>query len=216
MTTSFIGRYRLETRLEAGEWSETYQAYDLVNRRPVALKLLNPTMLSNERAWRGLLSEIQRSAELVHPHIAWVWETGEEDGRRFLTERFIAGATLENKLAEGGPLPWGQALPLLEQLAQALEFGAARGYRHGRITPHNVLVSPEMGAVLSDYGLANALSLLFPERPPTLYNARFLPPEALQGVRLWTRAVQKNGVQTNAILTNGGKSWTATPWHAWR
>ncbi len=181
LTSTFIGRYRLETRLGAGQWSETYQAYDLVNRRPVALKLLKPDLLSSERTWRGLLAEIQRAAELVHPHIAWIWETGEEEGRRFLTERFIAGVPLEKRLAEGGPLPWGQALPLLEQLAQALEFGSERGWLHGRITPHNLLVSAEMGSVLSDYGLANALRLFLPEQPPTLYNARFLAPEALQG-----------------------------------
>jgi serine/threonine protein kinase len=178
---SSFGRYRIETELGVGRFSETYHAYDLVRRRPTALKLLHPNLFSDERSWRGFLAEIQRAAELVHPHIAWIWETGEMEGRYFLAERFIGGETLAARLAHSGPLPVNQTLKVLEQIAQAIDFAEQRGWTHGRVTPGNILLSQDLGAVLGDYGLLNAVRLKLPNTPVSPEEAQYLPPEVLHG-----------------------------------
>jgi serine/threonine protein kinase len=178
--TSF-GRYRIETELGTGRFSETYQAYDLVRRRTVALKLLRSDLLPDERAWTGFLAEIQRAAELVHPHIAWIWEAGEIEGRYFLAERFVGGESLSAHLSQYGPLPADQALKYLEHIAQAIDFSEQRGWTHGSVTPRNILLSRDLGAVLSDYGLLNAARLKLPGLPVLLEEAPYLPPEVLRG-----------------------------------
>ncbi len=185
-----IGQYRIESELGAGEWTETYHAYDVVLRRPVALKLLRPGKLPAEKKYLDFLAQAQRASDLVHPRIAWVWSTGETGGRYYLTERFVGGESLAARLKRTGPIPWDQALKTLEQIAQALEFGEEHGWIHGRATPHNILLGAEHGAVLSDYGLVNAVRRVLPNSPLNLYDAQYLPPENLEGQPLASRADQ--------------------------
>ncbi len=181
MTLTSIGRYRIESELGSGRYCRTFQAYDLFHRRAVALKLLQPELFSDGHAWRGFLSDIQGAADLIHPHIAWIWETGEQDGRYYLVERFIGGETLSALITQSGPLPTDQAIKALEEIAQAIEFGQQHGWTHGGVTPHNILISPDLGAVLSDYGLFSAIHRK-PGRPqPDLTDAPYIPPEILCG-----------------------------------
>ncbi|MCC7129556.1 MAG: protein kinase [Anaerolineae bacterium] len=179
-TAATIAQYRLEDLLGAGNFTETYQAFDMVRRRPVALKLLRPGLLP-AAALRGFLERAQRAAELVHPRLAWVWEAAEAQGRYYIVERFVGGESFAAHLQRSGPLPWGRALQVLDQIAQGIEFAEERGWTHGRVTPHNILLSADQGAVLSDYGLTNALRELLPPTAADLYDAAYLPPEMLQG-----------------------------------
>ena len=155
----------------------------MVRRRPVALKLLHPGLLENEQAYRDFLSQAGQAAELVHPHIAWVWESGEIDGHFFLVERFVNGPSLASKLSESGVLPWEQARQMVDQIAQALEFAFSKGWVHGRVTPHNILLGLDQTAVLSDYGLQRALrvSKISAMLQISTYDAQYLAPEVLQG-----------------------------------
>ena len=167
MTPPSIGRYRIEAELGSGRYCETFQAFDLVHRRSVALKLLHPELFSDPNAWRVFLSDIQEAADLIHPHIAWIWETDDQDGRCYLVERFIGGETLGSLITKSGPLPTDQAIKALEEIAQAIEFGQQHGWTHGGLTPHNILISPDLGAVLSDYGLMSAVHRRLTNRHPT-------------------------------------------------
>ena len=178
-----LGQYRIEAELGSGRFSETYRAYDTVRRRPVALKLLHPSLLESEQAYQDFLSQAQQAAELVHPYIAWVWESGEAEQGFFLVERFVNGPALAGKLAQTGVLPWEQARQMVDQIAQALEFAYSKGWVHGRVTPHNILLSPDQSAVLSDYGLQRALraSQISTILQISTYDAQYLPPEVLQG-----------------------------------
>jgi serine/threonine protein kinase len=176
-----FGQNRIEAELGGGQWTETYHATDIVHRRPVALKLLRPNLLPSERIYWELIDSAQRASELVHPHIAWMWETGNLEGRFYLTERFMGGRSLAALLTSNGPLPWNEAIQRIEEVAQAIEFARQRGWRHARLTPHNILISHELGAGLSDYGLWHAIMTLQPEFPISIYDAQYLSPEILQG-----------------------------------
>ncbi len=188
MVSSTFGQYRIDSRLGAGRFTETFRATDLVRRRPVALKLLIPGLLPTEKTYREFLDHIQRASELVHPRIAWVWETGSGSGQYYFAERFIAGETLSACLSNSGPLPWDRALQTLEQLAQAIEFAEEHSWNHGRITPQNILLGADQGAVLSDYGLSQAVRMILPVEPPRLNQAQYLPPEVIQGGPVTPRA----------------------------
>jgi len=190
LTSPTIAQYRLESRLGEGRFTETYHAFDLIRRRPVALKLLRADLLSSEKAYRDFLVQTQRAAELVHPRIAWVWESGEFEGRHLFTERYIGGESLATYIGRAGPLPWDRSLQVIEQIAQAIEFGEEHGWTHGNITPHNILLGADLGAVLSDYGLANAIRAALPDLTPSAYDAAYLPPEVLIGYPVTPRSDQ--------------------------
>jgi serine/threonine-protein kinase len=147
-----IGQYRLEAHLGSGRYADTYRATNVIRKRTVALKLLHLEAAGDEAKIRRLLASVQQAAELVHPHIAWVWETGEIDGHLFVAERYVNGPSLASLLAEKGALSWDAARLVIQQTAQALDFAHGRGWVHGRISPAQILVSPELGAVLTGFG----------------------------------------------------------------
>jgi len=178
-----FGQYRIEAELGSGRFSQTYRAYDTVRRRPVALKLLHASLFDAPSAYHDFLSQASQASELVHPHIAWIWESGEDGGRFYLVERFVNGPSLANRLMQTGGLPWEQALQVTDQLAQALEFAYSRGWVHGRVTPHNILLGLDQSAILSDFGLQRALHASQVSRAEQIsnYDAQYLPPEMLHG-----------------------------------
>jgi serine/threonine protein kinase len=135
-----LGQYRIQAELGSGRFCETYHAYDMVRRRMVALRLLHPELLDSELAYADFLDQAGQATELVHPHIAWVWEIGRIGGRFLIVERFVNGPSLAERLAQSGPLRWEQARQIVDQVAQALEFAYAKGWVHGRVTPHNILL----------------------------------------------------------------------------
>lgn len=184
MNLTSIAQYRIDAELGAGRFTETYRAYDTVRHRPAALKLLRVGLVDSEPAFRDFLTQASAASELVHPHLAWVWETGEVNGRFFLVERYINGGSLAAQLADSGPLTWEQARPMVESLAEALEFAHALGWVHGGISPQDILLSPDLGAVLTDFGLTRLLldSNLAGGGPAHFrYAPAYLPPEVLQG-----------------------------------
>ena len=154
MPISSLGQYHIEIQLGSGEYTDTYHATDTVRRRPVALKILRPN-LPVPAAW--LLRDAALASDLVHPHLAWVWETAQIEGTAYIAERYVNGAPLAKMLAEAGALNWQDAFQVFRQIAQGLDFAHARNWVHGEINPKNILFSSEASAVLTDFGLASAL-----------------------------------------------------------
>lgn len=144
-----VGHYRIEAHLGDGADTQVFRAVDTVRRRPVALKLLR-----SELGTLALLQEAQLAEDLVHPHVAWVWETGLAGDQAYLAERLIHGQATRQLLRESGPLPWEQALEIIQQIAQAVDFASRKGWAHGDIRPENILYSLEQGAALTDFGLS--------------------------------------------------------------
>lgn len=174
MTLHTLGLYRIELQLGSGKLAETYRAIDTTRKRTVALKVLRP---ESGLAAPQFLQQAGLASDLVHPHIAWVWEASQVEGAAFIAERYIHGPSLAKMLAGAGPLSWDQSLQIARQIAQGLDFIHSRGWTHGDIRPQNILISPELGAVLTDLGLANALRLSGVRCGAPLY----LAPEVWQG-----------------------------------
>lgn len=176
---SQFSQYRIESRLGESAFTETFHAIDIVRHRPVALKLLKPGLLPDQTAIRVFLAEAQLASELIHPRIAWVWETGQAEDRIFLTERYWEGESLAARLNHTGPISWEQALQILQQIRQALDFSQERGWVHGCISPSNILIGGDSGAALSNYGLLRGIRSAVKTPQITLREAEYLPPEIL-------------------------------------
>jgi len=152
-----LGKYEIVELIGSGAYAEVYKAMDTVLRRTVALKLLKPSLLSDDEAVARFLQEAQTAANLIHPHIAWVWDLGELDGRYYLAMRYIDGQSLDKVLKTKGQLSWDEAIKYITQISDALTFAHASSLVHRDIKPQNIMISPRDGAVLTDFGLVRAM-----------------------------------------------------------
>jgi serine/threonine protein kinase len=176
---SELAHYRIETLLGEGRYTHSYRAVDTVRRRIVALKVLKLDELPGQVSMSRFLEHVRYASDLIHPHLAWIWETGESDGFYYLVERYVNGISLARALSESGPLPWEQALQIIQQISQGLDFAHAKDCIHSDVAPHNILLSPDLGAVLTDFGLMFGLqsAAQFSMQNQPLGAAQYVPPE---------------------------------------
>jgi serine/threonine-protein kinase len=139
-----------------------YLAEDLKHRRRVAIKVLNPELaraLGSER----FLREVEVTANLTHPHILPLHDSGEADGFLYYVMPYIEGETLRDRLNREGQLPVYDALQITKEVAAALSYAHSQGLIHRDIKPENVLLSAGE-AVVADFGIARAVSAAGGER----------------------------------------------------
>jgi len=156
-TPTKLGKYQIEEHIGAGANADVYRAADSALKRTVALKVLKPALIADEEAFERFTQEAQVLASLVHPHIAWVWDMGEAEGRYFIAMRYVNGRSLDRLLEESGPLALEEALRITGQVAEALKFAHEKKLVHRDVKPQNILISQEEGAVLTDFGLVKAM-----------------------------------------------------------
>src|SRR5512146_2261204 len=156
LETALAGRYTIDREIGRGGMAIVYLAYDLRNERDVALKVLRPELavtLAPER----FLQEIRFSANLAHPHILPLHDSGDADGLLYYVMPFVRGESLRDRLEREGQLPLVDALTIAREVADALDYAHRAGVVHRDIKPENILLE-EGHAVVSDFGIARAIS----------------------------------------------------------
>ena len=183
---SKLGRYAIIEPLGSGGMGVVYRAYDEKLERTVAIKILGPGILAGEEARRQFRKEALALAKLSHPHIAAVYDVGEQDGVDFIVMECVPGESLATKL-KSGPLSVKEATNLTLQIAQALEEAHEQGVVHRDLKPANVMVTPKGHAKVLDFGLAKLLALTanatqsIEETGLLLGTPRYMSPEQAQG-----------------------------------
>jgi eukaryotic-like serine/threonine-protein kinase len=148
-----LSHYRIIGTLGAGGMGEVYLAEDLKLDRRVAIKVLAPSFSSDPDRLRRFLREAKTTSALNHPHIAQIYEIGEEDGASFLVLEYIEGDTLRDMINQG-PLPVSQVVKLALELADALAEAHSRGIIHRDLKLENIMVTRRGHAKILDFGLA--------------------------------------------------------------
>lgn len=133
-----------------------YLATDVKHDRPVALKVLRDDLAQTLGAER-FLREIRIAAQLYHPHILGLIDSGEEAGRLYYVMPYVAGESLRNKLDREGELPVAEGVRILREIADALAYAHGHGVVHRDIKPGNVLLAGRH-ALVADFGVAKAVT----------------------------------------------------------
>ncbi|HEY6103634.1 MAG TPA: alpha/beta fold hydrolase [bacterium] len=149
--TMLVNRYRLDAQLGEGGMGVVYRAHDTMLDRPVAIKTLSPG-LHGEDALKRLLREAQSAAGLAHPGIVATYDVLDDAGGRHIVMELVDGKTLR-ALA---PLPWREAVGLMLQVFEAVEFAHSRGIIHRDLKPENIMVTSDGRARVMDFGLARS------------------------------------------------------------
>src|SRR5712691_8499004 len=152
---ALAGRYELEGLLGRGGMGVVYLARDLRLERPVALKVPSADRAADPAFRARFLREARTAAALLHPNIVPIYAVHEVGELIFFAMAYVAGETLDQRLAREGALSPGTAARLLRELADALAYAHARGVVHRDVKPDNILLDAAGGrALLSDFGIA--------------------------------------------------------------
>jgi len=153
-TEALAERYRLTSQLGRGGMATVYLARDLKHARDVAVKVMHPIVASMLGA-DLFLREIEIVAQLHHPHIVPLFDSGEADGSLYYVMPYEAGSSLRRRLAQDGLLPLEDAVLILRDVCDAMAYAHQHGVVHRDIKPDNVLLSGRH-AMVTDFGVAKA------------------------------------------------------------
>jgi serine/threonine-protein kinase len=179
------GHYRLEDEIGAGGMATVYLAYDLRHDRRVAVKVLRPELAAVIGAER-FLAEIKLTANLQHPHILPLFDSGEADSFLYYVMPFVEGESLRDRLTREKQLPVDDAVRLAVEVASALDYAHRHGVVHRDIKPENILLH-DGRALVADFGIALAASKAsgarMTETGMSLGTPQYMSPEQAMGER---------------------------------
>ena len=185
LTPALADRYRIERELGAGGMATVYLAQDLKHDRRVAIKVLRSELAAVIGAGR-FLSEIKTTANLQHPHILPLHDSGQVNGTVFYVMPFVAGESLRDRLTREKQLPIPDALRIAGEVAAALDYAHRHGIIHRDIKPENILLH-DGSALVADFGIALAASAggatRMTETGMSLGTPTYMSPEQAMGER---------------------------------
>jgi tRNA A-37 threonylcarbamoyl transferase component Bud32 len=153
LTSARVGRFVIRGKLGAGAFGTVYRAYDPQLDREVALKVPNPGVMADAKRAERFLREAKAAANLRHPHIVPVFDTGKDGDTFYIASAFIAGQPLSDTIEEHGT-DFARAARIVRELAEALAYAHGQGIVHRDVKPQNVMVDRHDRVHLMDFGLA--------------------------------------------------------------
>jgi len=186
LAAALADRYRIERELGQGGMATVYLAEDLRHHRKVAVKVLRAELsaiLGTER----FLHEITTTANLQHPHILSLYDSGEVSGLVFYVMPYVEGESLRDRLHRTRQLPVEEAVRIAREVADALDYAHRHGVIHRDIKPENILLH-DGRAMVADFGIALAVSrsdggTRMTETGMSLGTPHYMSPEQAMGER---------------------------------
>ncbi|HET9274503.1 MAG TPA: serine/threonine-protein kinase [Gemmatimonadales bacterium] len=183
LQTAVAGRYSLEREIGRGGMGIVFLARDVALDRPVAIKLLPPTLALRSDLRERFRREARLAARLSHPNIVTIFSVEEHQELVFFVMAYVRGETLAQRVQRAGPLPPSQAVRALQEVAWALGYAHGVGVVHRDVKPETILLEQASGrAMVADFGIALAA---WGGRPDSLGEpagtAQYMSPEQAAG-----------------------------------
>ena len=151
-------RYEIIKKIGNGGMATVYKAKDLVLKRYVAVKILREEYTTDNEFIKRFNTEAESAASLTHPNIVSVYDVGKEGNLYYIVMELIKGKTLKEIIVEDGRMGWKWSVKIAKQIAQALETAHRNNIIHRDIKPHNIIITEDGTAKVTDFGIAKAVS----------------------------------------------------------
>jgi eukaryotic-like serine/threonine-protein kinase len=181
--TILNNRYRLVAQQGSGGMAVIYKAIDQALGRTVAVKILRPSLTSDQTFLARFRAEARNVANLQHPNIVTVHDVGSDGATHYIVMEFIEGQDLKKIIKAMGALPVDRALNLAIQICNGIGFAHRAGLVHADVKPQNILVTRDDMVKVTDFGIAQALSDSQPgERQTVVWGSpHYFAPEQARG-----------------------------------
>jgi len=157
-TRLLAGRYELIERIGEGGMAVVYKAKDRLLNRFVAIKILKPEFTKDMKVIESFRRESQAAASLSHPNIVNVYDVGKEGNIYYIVMELIEGSVLSDIIKEEGALDPRRAVSIAKQIAAALSVAHKNQIIHRDVKPHNILITADGVAKITDFGIAKAMT----------------------------------------------------------
>ena len=155
---TIANRYEILEKTGVGGMATVYTAKDLVLNRHVAVKVLKEEFTTDEEFVKRFNTEALAAASLSHANIVSIYDVGNEDNIYYIVMELVIGKTLKQIITENGPISWKWATNIAIQIASALEVAHKNNIVHRDIKPHNIIITEDGVAKVTDFGIAKAVS----------------------------------------------------------
>jgi len=183
------GRFSLEREIGRGGMGIVYLARDVALERPVAIKVLAPSLAARADMRARFLREARVAAQCFHPHIVPIHAVEDADDLAWIVMAYVRGETLADRLRRAGPLPPDEIRRLAREVGWALAYAHQRGVVHRDIKPENLLIDGSTGRyVIADFGIAHVADHDTPVGTSVAGTARYMAPEQAMGEAIDGRA----------------------------
>ena len=155
---TIANRYEILEKTGVGGMATVYTAKDIVLNRHVAVKVLKEEFTTDEEFVKRFNTEALAAASLSHANIVSIYDVGNEDNIYYIVMELVRGKTLKQIITENGPISWKWATNIAIQIASALEVAHKNNIVHRDIKPHNIIITEDGVAKVTDFGIAKAVS----------------------------------------------------------
>jgi tRNA A-37 threonylcarbamoyl transferase component Bud32 len=175
-----VAGYRVIEKIGQGGMGAVYRAEQLSLHREVALKVLSEKFVSDAAFVDQFLNEARAAGALNHPNVVQVYDVGQHEGRYYFSMEFVTGGSIEDRLKDGQPADWREALNWFLDAANALIYAQKRGILHRDVKPDNLMVADNGSAKLCDLGLAKRSESSDLMSQGIIGTPHFISPEAIR------------------------------------
>lgn len=148
------GRYEIQELIGVGGMAVVYKAYDNIDDRIVAVKILKEEYLANEDFRRRFKNESKAIAVLSHPNIVKVYDVSFGDRLQYIVMEYVDGITLKEYIEQQKVIDWKEAVHFTTQILRALQHAHDKGIIHRDIKPQNIMLLPNGNIKVADFGIA--------------------------------------------------------------
>lgn len=183
-------RYRIIKPIGQGGMASVFLAEDMTNGEGVALKVMRDELTNDPEFVRRFATEARAAASLDHPNIVKVLDYGQDGEVRYIVQEYVQGETLKDMIRREGALDYRLATPLMIQIGLALEHAHQREVIHRDMKPQNILITEDMVAKVTDFGIARASSMntITLTGGVVMGSVHYFSPEQARGGEVTTRS----------------------------
>jgi serine/threonine-protein kinase len=158
MSKILAGRYEILEKIGDGGMAVVYRARDKLLNRPVAIKVLRPEYVTDANFVDSFRKESRSAASLTHPNIVSIFDVGKDGNVYYIVMELVEGRPLSDIIMEKGPLDYRFVLKISEQIASALSVAHRNNIIHRDVKPHNIMITQDGHAKITDFGIARAVT----------------------------------------------------------